>query len=68
MISLHFIAVAAIFSGHDCGVYALLFAEALCRVKLEGAPTSTLTELGGSTAKQWRVDTRRLIHTLATKS
>ena len=51
--------------GYDCGVYALCFAEAMCRIKLLSDPESILQNISGSYVDKWRTDTKLMIGTLA---
>lgn len=52
-------------AAYDCGVYALMFAERVCRVKLMNEPASLLTSISSEAVTQRRVDILELIHSLA---
>lgn len=52
-------------NGYDCGVYALCFAEAVCRIKLLSDSESTLQNISGSDVDKWRKDTKIMIEALA---
>ena len=52
-------------SGYDCGVYALCFVEAMCKVKLLKEPEDKLQSISEETVQQWRRDTKQLITELA---
>jgi len=51
--------------GHDCGVYALCFAEVMCKVVLLKEPKSQLQSISGEAVQKWRSDTKQLIAALA---
>jgi len=51
--------------GHDCGVYALCFAEVMCKVVLLKEPKSQLQSISGEAVQKWRSDTKQLIAVLA---
>ena len=53
-------------TAYDCGVYALMFTERVCRVKLRKEPDSLLSSVTSASVTQFRTDTIALIHSLAT--
>lgn len=53
------------YTAYDCGVYALMFAERVCRVKLMNEPASCLASISSAAVTQHRVDILELIHSLA---
>lgn len=58
------------YAGYDCGVYSMLYAQALCSAKLkEGEPErEAMMAIAPKAAQEWRAQTKSLIVTLAEKS
>ena len=52
-------------TAYDCGVYTLMFAERVCRVKLMNEPSSLLSSITSASVTQLRTDILALIHSLA---
>ena len=52
-------------SAYDCGVYALMFAERVCRIKMLKEPVSLLSSITSASVTQQRTDTLTLINSLA---
>lgn len=55
------------FVAHDCGVYALCFAELICRKELLHDQQSVLGVATAEYVSKWRKETIDLIHRLANR-